>query len=109
MKGIVRLLSAAVLGFALVGAATPQASAHGWHRDHWGHSAFFLGFNFGPPVYYYPPPVYYPPPPSVVYVVPQAQTPTCRRFNGNATIDASGRPFYGVACFESDGRWHIAN
>ena len=78
-----------------------------------------------PPVYYAPPPVYYAPPPSVyyapppVYVVPQQpayrtvpqpqrQTQrTCRTWRGDATIDANGDPFYGTACLESDGLWHI--
>ncbi len=70
-----------------------------------------------PPVYYAPPPVYYAPPP--VYVVPQrpayraAPQPqrqaqrTCRTWRGDATIDANGDPFYGTACLESDGLWHI--
>ena len=107
---------AAAAGLALPGVA--HARSH-----------VFLGFNFGvpayypPPVYYAPPPpVYYaPPPPVVVYQPPPpvytyappapapapTVSPTCRTYNGDATIDASGRPFYGTACLGPDGRWHI--
>lgn len=74
-----------------------------------------------PPVYYPPPPVYYapPPPPVVIYQQPQpvyaapppapapAPASNCRTYNGDATIDASGKPFYGTACQGPDGRWHI--
>jgi len=31
----------------------------------------------------------------------------CRTYRGDAIIDSSGRPFYGRACLESDGRWHV--
>lgn len=91
------------------------------------HSRVFLGFNFGypgyypgyyygPPAYYYPPPAYYAPPPPVVYYTPPpapayappaAPAQNCRTFNGDATIDASGQPFYGTACVGPDGRWRI--
>lgn len=107
------MLLGAVLGLALVGAAAPPASADGWRRHHHhhhfrhrGHTSLSLGFHFGPPAYYYPPPVYYAPPPRVVYVEPRP-APICRRFRGDATVDASGRPFYGTACLGGDGRWRI--
>jgi hypothetical protein len=94
---------------ALLFVATMSASA----MAH-GHSHVFLGFGFGFPAYYYAPaPYYYPPAayyaPPVYYAPPPAQAtrPECRRFNGDAIIDASGRPFYGVACLQADGRWHI--
>jgi hypothetical protein len=108
----------AVLGVAVAFAIPGTASAH-------GHSRVFLGFNFGapayyypPPAYYYPPPVYYAPPPPVVYyapppvmqapvIQPSAAPQNCRTYNGDATIDASGQPFYGTACVGPDGRWHI--
>src|SRR5579872_905384 len=78
----------------------------------------FLGFNFGVPAYaYYPPPVYYAPPayyypPPTAYYAPPAvvaapSAPSCRTFNGDASIDENGQPFYGTACLQSDGRWHI--
>ena len=31
----------------------------------------------------------------------------CRTYRGDAIIDSSGRPFYGRACLEGDGRWHV--
>ncbi len=76
----------------------------------------FLGFNvglplyYGPPAYYYPPPAYYyPPPPAYVYAPPPPPrvANNCRVFQGDASIDASGQPFYGTACLLGDGRWHI--
>lgn len=94
-----------------------------------------LGFPFFPfygPAYYYPPPAYpyyYPPsyyyPPQQGYYAPDAYAQSapqsapaetvspstssrnCRTFHGDATIDASGQPFHGRACLESDGRWHV--
>lgn len=88
------------------------------------HTRVFLGFGFGPylpfydPYYYYPPPyAYYPPPvyyaPSyapVYYTAPVAQAApsvNCLRFDGDATNDQTGEPFYGLACVQSDGKWHI--
>jgi hypothetical protein len=103
----------------------------GWH----GHSHVSFAFGYGgpwrgwpgygysaPPTYYYPP--YYPPYsgytyPPYAYAAPPAYgaspgtvAPTmpareCRDYNGDATIDANGTPFYGQACLEADGRWHI--
>ncbi len=119
-----RLLRFVAVLAALAALALPAA------KPAEAHSHVFLGFNFGYPAYpaYYPPPVYYapppvvyaPPPPVVVYTPPQPaytyappppapeQTSSnCRTYNGDATIDASGKPFYGTACQGSDGRWHI--
>ncbi len=88
-----------------------------------------------PPVYYYPPPpvyyapppiVYAPAPPTVVYTppppsMPPPATPTaspappprqtgnCREYRGDATIDGKSQPFFGTACLQPDGKWHIAN
>ena len=60
-----------------------------------------------PPADYAPPPVYYAPPPAAYYAPPQPRN--CQTFNGDASIDASGAPFYGTACLQADGRWHIVN
>jgi hypothetical protein len=109
-------LLAVLAGVVAIGmAASSPASAR-------SHSHFFLGFNLGPPccywgpppyyapTYYYPPPVVYAPPP-VYYAPPRtlAPAPYCREYRGDATIDNSGQPFYGRACLEADGRWHIVN
>jgi hypothetical protein len=119
-----------LLGLAavpLLVAASHPAAAHGSGGTH-----VFLGFNvgvpvYGPPVYYAPAPVYYyPPPPPVYYAPPPAyyapppavvapppppvaapQASGCRTFHGDASIDDNGEPFYGTACLQSDGRWHI--
>ncbi len=108
-----------VFAFAAVIALPGVARADHHHGGHGG-SHVFLGFNFGvpayypPPVYYAPPPVYYAPPPVVVYqppapvyAAPAAVSSNCRTYHGDATIDASGQPFYGTACLGPDGRWHI--
>jgi len=112
----------ALTATALFGASLP-AAAHGSHVS--------VGIYAGAPVYpaYYPyhyyrpypywgprvvytAPVIYAPPPAY-YAVPPAvsATPTqqCQRYNGDATVDGSGQPFYGTACLFTDGRWHIMN
>lgn len=94
----------------------------------------FFPFYYGPS-YYYPPAAYYPPsyyypPQQGYYAPPQGYAPdahapgappqsapaeavspssskNCRTYHGDATIDSSGRPFYGRACLGSDGRWHV--
>ena len=78
-------------------------------------------YYYPPPVYYAPPPVYYvPPPPPVYYAPAPVYTPApaaaapapannCRQYNGDATIDGQNQPFYGTACLQADGKWHIMN
>ena len=101
----------------MVAATGQPAEAHSR-----SHSRFFFGFNFGPPccywgpphyyyppAYYYPPPVAYAPPPPVYYAPPQAVAPVCRDYHGDATVDGQGTPFYGRACLQTDGRWHIVS
>ncbi|MBM3486663.1 MAG: hypothetical protein FJX67_08525 [Alphaproteobacteria bacterium] len=102
--------------FAATLALSAPASAH--YRG-----GVSFGFSFplyvGPPAYYYPaypppmyvaPRAYYPPP---IYVAPPpprvVYREQCREFRGDATIDASGNPFHGVACLRADGLWHIVN
>jgi len=87
-----------------------------------------VGVGIGVPVYrpYYPyyAPVYYPPPavvyapPPVVVAPPQVAVPSvagpapsgyCRQYRGDATVDGASQPFYGTACLQPDGRWHIVN
>ena len=69
------------------------------------------GYYPPPPGYYPPPPAYYYPPPAAYYAPPAAAAPAprCRTYNGDASLDDSGQPFYGTACLEADGRWHIVN
>ena len=109
------IIAAVAVGLLTAVAASAPAEA----RDH-GHVFFgFRGFwpaypYYGYPFAYYPPydypPYYYPPPAAYYYPPPAYPAPAtnCRRFNGDASIDASGAPFYGTACLQADGRWHIA-
>jgi hypothetical protein len=102
-----------VVALAVAAVSVPAvASAH-------GHSRVFVGVGFGgyygPPAYYpypayYPAPAYYYPPPAYISPAPPApySSSYCRQFNGDATIDASGGPFYGTACLGGDGKWHIS-
>ncbi len=121
-RSVLRFL--AVLLFALV----VSAPAHARVFVSFGFP-FFPFFPFFGPAYYYPPPAYYPPPyyyppPQQGYYAPDAYAQTapqsapaqtvspsasknCRTYRGDATIDSSGKPFYGRACLESDGRWHV--
>jgi hypothetical protein len=104
---MVKKLLLCLAALPLLVAASHSAEARG---------RVFLGFNFGvpvygpPPAYYYPPPAYYYPPPPAYYVPPAptaTPAPSCRTFNGDASVDESGQPFYGTACLQPDGRWHI--
>ncbi|MFZ0692996.1 MAG: hypothetical protein WAN51_02410 [Alphaproteobacteria bacterium] len=79
---------------------------------------FYDPWYYPPYAYYpYPPPAYYPPPPPAYYpptyapAAPVAAAPSanCTRFTGDATSDDSGKPFYGVACMQADGKWHIVD
>lgn len=89
----------------------------GFHHFHHGFTTFG-GFGFGPyfgypyyyPYYYgYPYPYGYAPDayvvPSPLYSVPSPGQ--CRTFNGDALIAGTNQPFYGTACWQSDGAWHI--
>jgi|GEM_PF-3055583 hypothetical protein len=116
----------AVLMFALMMSAPAHARVFvslgfPFFPFYWGPAYYY------PPVYYYPPAYYYPPQQSY-YPAPQSApgayaqnapetappntvspsgSKNCRTYHGDATIDSSGRPFYGRACLESDGRWHV--
>jgi hypothetical protein len=97
-----------------VPAVARERGERGERHEHGDHARFFFGFDAFPPYYpyYYPPPAYYYPPPAYyappVYAAP-APAQNCRQFNGDASMDASGAPFYGTACLQADGRWHIVN
>ncbi len=118
--------SAIILGLALFGLIGGTRA--------FAHTRVFVGVGVGPvwgpayvvppPVYYYPPPpaiypapVYYVPPPTPVYAPPPvaqpapppAQTGYCREYHGDATIDGKSQPFFGTACLQPDGKWHIVN
>jgi hypothetical protein len=117
------VLLAAMVGFPAAALANGHGGGghggfHGGHGHGDFHSHVFFGFGCCGywPGYYYPAyyPYYYGYPypadpyaysaPGAVYQAPPAN---CRQFNGNATIDASGQPFYGTACLGADGLWHI--
>ena len=117
-KAGLRFLAVMAAAVAIVAAASTPAAAHGH-----GGSRFVFGFNFGPPCCYWgphyyapaysyyppPPPVVYAPPPAAYYAPPPAPAPYCRDYHGDATIDGQGQPFYGRACLQADGRWHIVS
>ena len=114
-------LAAVAAGLALSAPANADSHGHGdfdhggFHHDHF-HGRVLLGFgSFGPfwPYYdpfYYPYPAYYGPPYyRVPYGAPATISPqaNCIQFNGDATNDQTGQPFYGTACMQADGKWHI--
>jgi hypothetical protein len=108
-----------------------------WHGGHWyngpheGRPGWW--WVIGDSWYYYPAPVYpYPdpyalpvvvappgpppgaPPPGVappppVAAAPPPNAPYCREYHGDAIINGNNQPFYGTACLEQDGAWHIQN
>jgi hypothetical protein len=67
----------------------------------------------GPAWYLYPAPIYpYPDPDLEVLVYDDTVVPdaaACREFHGDAIINDTGAPFYGTACLEPDGLWHIVS
>jgi hypothetical protein len=96
----------------------------GFHHDRFfhRHDRFFFGFGgfvgadpfyYSPyyyDPYYYPPTYYVPPAYAAPGAAPGVYAPTagsCRQFSGDATVDASGQPFFGTACLGADGKWHI--
>ncbi len=123
-------LAALTAGLAFSLPAAAERGGHGgFHHGgfhHGGHGGFYRGFHggvflgFGPfwPYYdpfFYPYPLYYGPPAyyPVPYAAPApgtvASQANCIRFNGDATNDQTGQPFYGIACLQADGKWHIVS
>ena len=115
---------AAGLAFSVPASADWHGGHGGFHHGGFRHDHFrggvFLGFGgFGPiwpyydpffypyPAYYGPPPAYYPAPYGASVPVTAAPQANCVRFNGDATNDQTGQPFYGTACMQADGKWHI--
>jgi len=113
-----------ISGFLISGFVVALLLAVSWSQPASARGRVFVGIGLGPvfpfydPWYYppyayypYPPPVYYPPPAPVYYAPPApvaaAPATNCTRFNGDAVSDDSGRPFYGIACMQADGKWHI--
>ena len=119
-RPLLRFLAVVILVLA---ASAPAANAHVFF------SLAFPFFPFWGPAYYPPAPAYYPPPayyqqqgyyapggyaqpapqsaPAPAQTVAPSASNNCRTYRGNATIDSSGKPFYGRACLEADGRWHV--
>ncbi|HEX9463107.1 MAG TPA: hypothetical protein VGB82_10960 [Alphaproteobacteria bacterium] len=84
-------------------------------HPHFFHHPFVVG---GVGAFYYPYYPYYPdyyyysayPSDVVVVTTPLYAVPLpgeCRPFQGNAVFAGSTQPFYGTACFQADGVWHI--
>jgi hypothetical protein len=67
----------------------------------------------GPAWYLYPAPIYpYPDPDTQILVIESRDTvlpatDICREFHGDAMVNDTGQPFYGTACLQDDGLWHI--
>jgi hypothetical protein len=64
--------------------------------------------GYAPRYSYAPPPQAYAQPPSQT-VSPPSGAENCREFQGDAIIDGSTQKFFGTACRQADGRWHIVN
>jgi hypothetical protein len=128
-----RLLLPIVLLCGLLGAAAPAAAGssvsfgisigspgyyhHKWYGHRHGYRHGYRHYRHGyyghkryyRHRHYYRPPavVYVPAPPVYVRPAPPPPPAVCREYRGDATIDGSGRPFFGRACLLGDGRWHI--
>jgi len=90
-----------------------------WDRRWWGHRAYrpydgYAGYGYGHghghsgfgTFFRLPLGTFGAPPPPPRVVAPSALP--CVEYNGDAVVDATGEPFFGVACLGADGRWHIA-
>lgn len=118
MKTLLRSLLVAV---CVVGINSRVVLAHDHPHYHsypyfgYGYHSYYAPYYwpryYSPPMYYYsaPAPVYVPTSPVVVApgntIVYEYSN--CRLFSGDATVDYSGRPYYGRACLGNDGLWHI--
>jgi hypothetical protein len=87
---------------------------HGRHedRDGWWWVIGGSWYFYPAPTYPYPDPATLPaiaaPTPATVVPAP-APSQTCREYHGDAIINDTNQPFYGTACLESDGQWHIVS
>jgi hypothetical protein len=101
-------LGAAAGGAAglLFGAATPPIGFYGYSGYGYGGyagEATYPGYSgYGYPGY----PAQMGTAAATVATLPRASQ-ICRTFRGDATVDSSQQPYYGTACLEADGRWHI--
>lgn len=81
---------------------------HGYHQGRvgWWWVIGDVWYVNPPPVYAYAPPVAVAPVPVPVQP-PIHAAPYCREFQGDAIIDGTNQRFYGTACLQPDGAWHI--
>jgi hypothetical protein len=88
-------------------ASTPPAGYYGYPGGYYGYPGY-NGYQagYGYPGYAPQAVAAAPAGPATAVASPSA-APDCRKFSGDATIDASRKPFYGSVCLEADGRWHI--
>jgi hypothetical protein len=71
---------------------------------------YYPPYYYAPPYGYYPPPyAYYPPPPAAFRPPAPGASSHCREYRGDAIIDGANQPFYGTACLQADGKWHIVD
>ena len=81
---------------------------HGFRegRRGWWRGIGNVWYLYPAPLYSYPPPMAVAPVP--VPVQPQISVaPYCREFQGDAIINGTNQRFYGTACLQPDGAWHI--
>ena len=92
-----------------------------WNRGRWynGHHHGHYGWWWviGGAWYYYPAPIYPYPAPVAVYSGPapapvpmqpqNSPAPYCREYQGDAIVNGTNQRFYGTACLQPDGAWHI--
>jgi hypothetical protein len=86
---------------------------HGPHsgREGWWWVIGGSWYFYATPIYPYPDPgalpiIVAPPPGATVTPAPQQ---TCREYQGDAIVNGTNQPFYGTACLEADGQWHIVS
>lgn len=78
------------------------------HRPYYGYGGYGHDRNRFSTFFYIPLGTFGAPPPPAVVHRSRTAAP-CVEYRGDAVNDATGEPFYGVACLGGDGRWHIVD
>ena len=112
MRRMAQVLGA-VLAVASIDGEPARAHGHGHGHSHSGHGHSHHHHHhpmiIGAVPFYGPLPLYHPADITVTTTLDLSpQLGECRPFEGDATLDATGQPFYGTACFGPDLRWHVA-
>jgi hypothetical protein len=106
--------AAGAVAGVLLGAATTPPPAGGYYGypgygGYGGYHGYPGNYGYGYPGYAPPQTAAVAPPPTGTVAPSPSTSHDCRTFHGDAIIDGSQQSYYGTACREADGRWHIVH